>query len=57
MTRILWFMLFLTSLFGDLYIIDQAMSYGAGYLHFAVMFIFPMIVYQSTMKVLCEGKG
>jgi len=30
------------------------MSYGAGYLHFAVMFIFPMIVYQSTIKVLCE---
>jgi len=54
MTRILWFVLFLTSLFGDLYIMDQAMSYGAGYLHFAVMFIFPMIVYQSTIKVLCE---
>jgi hypothetical protein len=51
-TRVLWLVLFLASLFGNLWFADQALSYGGGYLHFAFLFVLPMFVYQAAIKVI-----
>jgi len=56
-TRIAWFVLFLVSLGGNLWFADQAFSYGGGYLHFAFLFVLPMLVYQSAIKVIVVEEG
>jgi len=51
-TRILWFVLFLVALFGNLWFADDARTYGGDYLHFALLFFLPMFVYQSVIKII-----
>jgi uncharacterized membrane protein len=51
-TRIAWFVLFLVSLGANLWFVDHALSYGGGYLHFALLFVLPMLVYQSVIKII-----
>ena len=50
-TRAAWFVLFLVALFANLWWADQAYSDG-GYLHFAMLFALPMVVYQSALKTV-----
>jgi len=51
-TRIAWFVLFLVALFGNVFFVRDALSNGGGYLHFAALFVLPMFVYQSAIKVI-----
>ena len=51
-TRIAWFVLFLISLGGNVFFVEDALSYGVGYLHFALLFVLPMLVYQSAIKII-----
>ena len=51
-TRIAWFVLFLISLGGNVFFVEDALSYGGGYLHFAFLFVLPMFVYQSVIKII-----
>ena len=52
-TRAAWFVLFLVAMFANLWWADQAYSDGSGgYLHFAMLFALPMVVYQSALKTV-----
>jgi hypothetical protein len=50
--RIGWFVLFLISLGVDIFFLDEVLSEGGGYLHFALLFVLPMFIYHATVRVI-----